>query len=159
MNCSNSSNVADNDDWAQKSEWIQSVPGVGKQTAAPLIADLPELGQLNRQEIAARVGVAPYCVIKRFSNRLEKRKRAMLRSNSPRNIPVQSASLTPAVLRVRTEGGPEFMERIGHALKTYLHPPPTPSSRVGIRRADTFHPNPNFHPDALEKEHSRWALG
>ena len=78
--------------------------------------------------------------------RWEKRKRALLRSNSPRNIPVQCASMTPAVLRVRTEGGPEFMERIGHALKTYLHPPPTPSSPVGIRRADVFHPNPKFPP-------------
>jgi transposase len=52
--------IADNDDWKQKSELIQSVPGVGKHTAATLIADLPELGQLNRQEIAALVGVAPY---------------------------------------------------------------------------------------------------
>lgn len=39
---------------------IKSVPGVGAITAATLIAELPELGQLNRQEIAALAGLAPY---------------------------------------------------------------------------------------------------
>jgi transposase len=39
---------------------IQSVPGVGAVTAATLLAELPELGRLNRQEIAALVGVAPF---------------------------------------------------------------------------------------------------
>jgi transposase len=50
----------------QKPEWqgraviIDSVPGVGPVTAATLVAELPELGQCNRQEIAALVGVAPF---------------------------------------------------------------------------------------------------
>lgn len=39
---------------------LQSVPGVGEQTARVLIAHLPELGQLPRRAIAALVGVAPY---------------------------------------------------------------------------------------------------
>jgi transposase len=43
-----------------KDQLIQSVPGVGKQTAAELLSHLPELGQLNRQQIAALVGVAPF---------------------------------------------------------------------------------------------------
>jgi transposase len=43
-----------------KDELIQSVPGVGKQTSAELLSHLPELGQLNRQQIAALVGVAPF---------------------------------------------------------------------------------------------------
>jgi len=43
-----------------KDELIQSVPGVGKQTSAELLSHLPELGTLNRQQIAALVGVAPY---------------------------------------------------------------------------------------------------
>jgi transposase len=38
---------------------LVSVPGVGAQTAAVLAAELPELGELNRQRIAALVGVAP----------------------------------------------------------------------------------------------------
>lgn len=40
---------------------IRTTPGVGKVTAATLLAELPELGRLNRQEIAALVGVAPFC--------------------------------------------------------------------------------------------------
>jgi transposase len=51
--------VESDDDWQQRYELLKSVPGVGEVTAATLIAELPELGQLNRQEIAALVGVAP----------------------------------------------------------------------------------------------------
>jgi transposase len=51
--------VESNDDWRQRYELLKSVPGVGQVTAATLVAELPELGQLNRQEIAALVGVAP----------------------------------------------------------------------------------------------------
>ena len=39
---------------------LQSVAGIGKVAAATLIAELPELGQLNRRQICALVGVAPY---------------------------------------------------------------------------------------------------
>jgi transposase len=38
---------------------LQSVPGVGTVTTSTLISDLPELGKLNRNEIAKLVGVAP----------------------------------------------------------------------------------------------------
>ncbi|MEZ6064675.1 MAG: IS110 family transposase [Planctomycetaceae bacterium] len=48
------------DDWNAKSQLLTSVPGVGQTTSAALLAELPELGQLNRQEIAALVGVAPF---------------------------------------------------------------------------------------------------
>ena len=48
------------DDFKNKDNILQSVPGVGPQTSAMLIANLPELGTLNRQEIAALVGVAPW---------------------------------------------------------------------------------------------------
>ena len=40
-------------------ELLTSVPGVGDVTSRTLIADLPELGQLDRRRIAALVGVAP----------------------------------------------------------------------------------------------------
>jgi transposase len=43
----------------QKSDLLQSAPAVGPITAASLIADLPELGTLDRKKIAALVGVAP----------------------------------------------------------------------------------------------------
>ena len=37
----------------------RTIPGVGPVVSATLLADLPELGTLNRQQIAALVGVAP----------------------------------------------------------------------------------------------------
>jgi transposase len=43
----------------QKTERLKSVPGVGETTASLLVTELPELGRLNRREIAALVGVAP----------------------------------------------------------------------------------------------------
>lgn len=46
--------------WAETANLVESVPGIGSITAATLLADLPELGQLNRQQIAALVGLAPF---------------------------------------------------------------------------------------------------
>jgi transposase len=45
--------------WREKDDLLQSTTGIGPTTSAMLIADLPELGQLNRWEIAKLVGVAP----------------------------------------------------------------------------------------------------
>ena len=52
--------IAANSKWADTAKRVKSVPGVGFVTAATLVADLPELGQLNRKKIAALVGVAPF---------------------------------------------------------------------------------------------------
>jgi len=46
--------------WQEKEKVLQSVPGVGPVTVMTLLAELPELGQINRKKIAALVGVAPY---------------------------------------------------------------------------------------------------
>ena len=43
----------------QRADAIDSVPGIGPVTAHMLVTELPELGQLNRRQIAALVGVAP----------------------------------------------------------------------------------------------------
>jgi transposase len=43
-----------------KAEKLTAISGVGARTAALLLAQLPELGELNRREIAALVGVAPF---------------------------------------------------------------------------------------------------
>ena len=51
--------IESNDDWNNKSRIIDSVPGIGPDSANQLVAALPELGQLNRQQIAKLVGVAP----------------------------------------------------------------------------------------------------
>ena len=45
--------------WREKDELLQSIPGVGPVVATTLLASLPELGILSRQQIAALVGVAP----------------------------------------------------------------------------------------------------
>jgi transposase len=45
--------------WRAKDDLLRSVPGVGPVLATTLLASLPELGTLNRQQIAALVGVAP----------------------------------------------------------------------------------------------------
>ena len=45
--------------WRQKDDLLRSVPGVGEQVSVSLLAYLPELGTLDRKQIAALVGVAP----------------------------------------------------------------------------------------------------
>jgi transposase len=51
--------IQSDDDWRGKRDLLQSVPGVGATTANGLVAELPELGRLSREQIAALVGVAP----------------------------------------------------------------------------------------------------
>jgi transposase len=46
--------------WRQAEDLLTSVPGVGPVTARTLIAELPELGNLDRRCLAALVGVAPF---------------------------------------------------------------------------------------------------
>lgn len=46
--------------WKKEKGFLTSIKGVGNVLASTLIAELPELGKLNRKEIAALVGVAPY---------------------------------------------------------------------------------------------------
>jgi transposase len=45
--------------WRAAEDLLASVPGIGKTSARTLIAELPELGSLDRRKIAALVGVAP----------------------------------------------------------------------------------------------------
>ena len=46
--------------WQEKNNLLRSVPGVGEQVSFALLAYLPELGSLNRRQIASLVGVAPF---------------------------------------------------------------------------------------------------
>ena len=46
--------------WREKDDILRTVPGVGEQLSLTLLAHLPELGTLNRRQIAALVGVAPF---------------------------------------------------------------------------------------------------
>jgi transposase len=46
--------------WRERDELLQTAPGIGPTIARTLIAELPELGSLNRKQIAALVGLAPF---------------------------------------------------------------------------------------------------
>ena len=46
--------------WCEKDDLLRTVPGVGEQVSLTLLAYLPELGTLDRRQIAALVGVAPF---------------------------------------------------------------------------------------------------
>jgi transposase len=46
--------------WRDQDDLLQSTPGVGPVLSRTLIAQVPELGRLNRKEMAAWVGVAPF---------------------------------------------------------------------------------------------------
>ncbi|OJT17824.1 IS110 family transposase [Archangium sp. Cb G35] len=52
--------VRDSPMWRGKDDILRSVPGVGPVLAITLMAELPELGQLNRKQVAALAGVAPH---------------------------------------------------------------------------------------------------
>ncbi len=54
-----SDNIHSDPDLKNKLEQLKTIPGIGDTTAAMLITNLPELGELNRRQIAALVGVAP----------------------------------------------------------------------------------------------------
>jgi transposase len=46
--------------WREKDDLLQSIPGIGPVVSCTLLAQLPELGRLNRKKIAALAGVAPF---------------------------------------------------------------------------------------------------
>lgn len=52
--------ITQSEDWKSQEELLRSAPGVGPKTARVLLAQLPELGRINRREIAALVGLAPF---------------------------------------------------------------------------------------------------
>lgn len=64
--------VEDQAVWTEKQMILKSVPGVGDTLVYTLLADLPELGDLNKNQVAALVGVAP---INRDSGRLRGKRR------------------------------------------------------------------------------------
>jgi transposase len=45
--------------WRENEDLLRSVPGIGPVISRTLLAELPELGKLNRKQIAALVGIAP----------------------------------------------------------------------------------------------------
>ena len=52
--------MLDDEEWQEKIAILESTPSVGKVTSRTLLAELPELGTLNRKQVAALAGLAPY---------------------------------------------------------------------------------------------------
>ena len=52
--------VVESETWRPQAELLRSAPGVGEKTSQVLLAYLPELGQLNRRQIASLAGLAPF---------------------------------------------------------------------------------------------------
>lgn len=85
--------------WQANEKILASVPGVGPVTTLTLLADLPELGTLNRQCIAALVGIAP---INKDSGRLKGKRRIFGGRASVRSVlymAALSASKSNPVIR------------------------------------------------------------
>jgi transposase len=59
-------------EWTEKQSILKSAPGVGDALVYTLLAELPELGELNNREISSLVGVAP---VNRDSGRLRGKRR------------------------------------------------------------------------------------
>jgi transposase len=53
-------NVRGSPVWREKEDLLASVPGVGPVTARTMLAEMPELGHLDRRQIAALAGLAPF---------------------------------------------------------------------------------------------------
>jgi len=67
-----SKHVEDESEWAAKKLLLKTVPGVGDTLIYTLLGDLPELGELNKNQVAALVGVAP---VNKDSGRLRGKRR------------------------------------------------------------------------------------
>lgn len=91
--------------WRRKDELVQTIPGVGPVLSAVLLADLPELGKLNRRQIAALVGVAP---LNRDSGTLRGR-RTTWGGRAPVRRPLYMATLVASRFNPRIKS---FYERL-----------------------------------------------
>ena len=81
--------------WRAKEDLLTSVPGIGPKIARTLIAELPELGQLDRRKLAALAGLAPF---NRDSGRLRGRRRIIGGRG-----PVRSALFMAVLVSIRRD--------------------------------------------------------
>ena len=52
--------IESDEDWRARLGRLKAVPGIGRTTAAALLAELPELGRLSKREVASLAGLAPF---------------------------------------------------------------------------------------------------
>ena len=80
--------------WREKDDLLRSVPGIGIQISLTLLAYLPELGTLNRRQIAAPVGVAPF---NRDSGNLRGQRTGLGRPGQGALIPLHGGDGRPVI--------------------------------------------------------------
>ncbi|MDH5735508.1 MAG: IS110 family transposase [Gammaproteobacteria bacterium] len=78
-----SKHVEDQAEWTEKQQILKSAPGVGDTLVYTLLADLPELGNLNRKQVSSLVGVAP---INRDSGKMKGKRRVQGGRHTVRTI-------------------------------------------------------------------------
>jgi transposase len=98
-------------EWKAQAELLDTIPGVGLITAVTVVADMPELGQLDRQKVAALAGLAPF---NRDSGKKQGRRRIFGGRKGVRRVLymacVSGIKCNPVIqtlyLRLRTKGKP-----------------------------------------------------
>jgi transposase len=117
--------IEQSEELSAKAEKLTSISGVGARTAALLLAQMPELGQLNRREVAALVGVAPF---NRDSGKM-RGKRAIYGGRRPVRHGLYMAALVAArhnpilrqfYLRLRAAGKPAKLALIATLRKLLI---------------------------------------
>jgi transposase len=102
--------------WKEKDKLLRSVSGVGPVTSATILAMLPELGTLNRQKIAALVGVAP---VNKDSGRRQKKRRVFGGRASVRSV-LYMAALSASKHNPRIKTFYDRLIRMGKEKKVAL---------------------------------------
>lgn len=102
--------------WKEKDKLLRSVPGVGPVTSATLLAMLPELGTLNRQKIAALVGVAP---VNKDSGKRQKKRRTFGGRANVRSV-LYMAALSASKHNPRIKAFYDHLVRMGKEKKVAL---------------------------------------
>src|SRR4029450_8149591 len=100
--------------WREAEDLLISVPGIGHKIARTLLAEMPELGRLDRRQIAALTGVAPF---NRASGAL--RRRECVRGQPPLQ---ERACLDPKKAAAAPDlSSPESLRKAGQARHRRLH--------------------------------------
>jgi transposase len=148
--------VQSDDDWRRKAELLQSVPGVGEVSSCHLLASLPELGKLNREQIVALAGLAPY---NHDSGKL-KGKRSIWGGRAEVRQALYMAAFSARNHNPRIRRFAQRLEAAGKAFKVVL----TAYMRKLLIMLNTMVKNntlgnppqlPKFHEKTLDKKHSR----
>jgi len=101
---------------ASKAALLESVPGVGPVTVTSLLVDLPELGRLDRQQVAALVGVAPF---NRDSGKFHGRRRISGGRSAVRSV-LYMAALTARRSNPLIRAFAQRLEAAGKPIKVVL---------------------------------------